>query len=80
MLTEYVRAAVSKATYEVFEDDGTYYGEVPGLPGVWANEPTLEACRDELASAVEDWVQFRLSRGMSVPALDGIEIALRKVA
>jgi predicted RNase H-like HicB family nuclease len=47
MLTDYIRAALNQAHYEIL-DDGTFYGEIPGLPGVLANAVTLEACRDEL--------------------------------
>src|SRR5918994_5598449 len=57
MLTEYIRAAMQRATYDKLED-GTYYGEVPGLQGLYANEPTLEACRTELQSSLEDCIVF----------------------
>ena len=30
MLTAYIRAAMSKARYEILPNDGTYYGETPG--------------------------------------------------
>jgi hypothetical protein len=33
MLTKYIRAAMSLAVYEILED-GSYYGEIPGLAGV----------------------------------------------
>lgn len=29
MLTEYIRAAMRRARYEILEDDGTFYGEIP---------------------------------------------------
>ena len=53
-----IDAAMQRARYEILPDDGTFYGEIPGLNGVWANEPTLEACRDELRSVLEDWPAF----------------------
>lgn len=46
MLTSYIGAAMHHATYEIL-DDGTYYGEIPGFQGVYANANTLEACREE---------------------------------
>ena len=46
---------MSHATYELL-DDGTFYGEVPPLAGVYANANTLEACREELAEVLEGWV------------------------
>jgi hypothetical protein len=33
--------------------DGTYFGEVPGFRGVWANANTLEECRKELQEVLE---------------------------
>jgi len=62
MLTRYLRAAMREARYEILEDDGSYYGCIPELNGVWANAPTLEACREELEEVLEDWLLFRLSR------------------
>jgi hypothetical protein len=32
MLTEYIHAAMHRATYEILSD-GTFYGEIPRLPG-----------------------------------------------
>ncbi len=39
MLTDYIAAAMEMAKYDVLED-GTYYGEVEALPGVWADGKT----------------------------------------
>jgi UPF0150-like len=35
--------------------------------GVLAQANTIEACRDELASTLEDWLLFRISRQLPVP-------------
>jgi len=56
MLTSYIRAAMRQARYEIVEDDGSFYGEIPALPGIWANATTLEACREELESVLEGWL------------------------
>lgn len=63
-----------RAHYEILEEDGTYYGEIPGVEGVYANAETLEACRDELEEILEEWVLFRISRNLAVPVLDGIDL------
>ena len=68
MLSEFIAKQLKKARYEILED-GTYYGEIPGLTGVWANAKTLEGCRAELQSALEDWVLFKLKDGDSIPGL-----------
>jgi len=56
MLTSYIRAAMRQARYEIIEDDGFFYGEIPAIPGVWAHAKTLEACREELESVLEGWL------------------------
>jgi predicted RNase H-like HicB family nuclease len=56
MLTKYIQAALHKAKYKILSDDDTFYGEIPGFQGVWANADTLEACREELAEVLEEWI------------------------
>jgi predicted RNase H-like HicB family nuclease len=74
MLTKYIQAAMRRAKYEILEDDGSFFGHIPELQGVWANEPTLEACREDLESALEDWIALGISMHHPFPVLDGIEI------
>jgi predicted RNase H-like HicB family nuclease len=66
MLTNYIRAAMRQARYEILSDDGTFYGEIPGFDGVYANADTLEACREELEEVLEEWILFRVSRQLSL--------------
>ncbi len=75
MLRAYLDAAMRRARYEILPDDGSYYGEIPGLDGVWANAATLEACREELASALEDWVVAGFHLGHDLPEIDGIVLS-----
>ena len=80
MLLEYIQAALRRAKYEILPDDGTYYGEVPGCQGVYAQASTLEACREELREVLEEWVLFRVHQHLSLPVIDGIELLVKKVA
>ncbi len=73
MLTEYINAAMDQATYTLLAD-GTYFGEIPGFPGVWANAETREACADELQEVLEDWVLLALRQGHSLPVVDDIDL------
>lgn len=79
MLTDYIRAAMRQATYEKLED-GAYYGEFPQLQGVYAHAASLESCREELRSALEDWLLFSLVNGFSVPPIGGIDLTAARVA
>lgn len=79
MLTEYIRTAMKKAKYEILPDDNTFYGEILGFDGVYANAGTLEACRDELEEALEEWIFFRISRNLPLPIVEGIELTIKEV-
>jgi predicted RNase H-like HicB family nuclease len=67
MLTDYVRAAMGRAKYRILEDEW-YFGEIPGLQGVWANAKSLAGCRDELREVLEDWLIVKLRDGDAVVA------------
>ncbi len=71
MIREYVEAALGKAKYELIDDKEPYYGEVPGLQGVWATGKTLEECRRNLAEVIDGWLVIRLRRGLPIPAIGG---------
>jgi len=69
MIREYIGAALSKAHYEIIEDDEPYYGEVPRLKGVWATGKTLEECRLKLVEVIEGWIIVRLKERLPIPAI-----------
>jgi predicted RNase H-like HicB family nuclease len=79
MLTKYIVRAMHRATYEILPD-GSYYGEIPGFQGVYANAPTLESCREELQEVLEGWIILGLRLGHPMPAVDGIELAVKEEA
>ena len=80
MLSDYLHAALCRAMYEILPDDGSYYGEIPGFNGVYANADTLEECRKQLAEVLEEWILFRLFRNLSLPMIDDRELIFRKAA
>jgi predicted RNase H-like HicB family nuclease len=77
MLTTYIRAAMRQATYEILPD-GTFYGEIPGFQGVYANAKTLEACREELQEVLEGWIVLGLRLGHSFPIVDDIALIIEQ--
>jgi predicted RNase H-like HicB family nuclease len=74
MLTEYIEAALSKAKYEIIEDEEPYYGEVPELEGVWATGKTLEECRKNLVEVIDGWIIVRLRKGLPIPPIGAYKI------
>ncbi len=73
MLTDYIRAAMRHAQYELLED-GTFFGTIPGLAGLWANAASRTECRDELQGTLEDWLLVGVRRGHILPMIDGINL------
>ena len=73
MLTQFIQAAMRRATYELLQDR-SFYGEIPGLSGVYANAPTLESCRDQLQEVLEGWIVLGLRLGHAMPIVDGIRL------
>jgi len=70
MLTNYIRAAIHRAEYESLSGDGSFYGEIPGFDGFYANADTLESCREELEQVLEEWILFRISKNPCLPVVD----------
>jgi len=58
-LTEFIEKNLKKARYKILED-GSYFGEIPGFKGVWANGNNLEKCRKELKEVLEEWLVFKI--------------------
>jgi predicted RNase H-like HicB family nuclease len=79
MLLEYLNAAIERANYEKIEDEEPYYGEIPGVQGVWATGKSLEECRRKLIQALEDWVFFSIYRGEAIPAVGGVTLELPRL-
>lgn len=75
MLTEYLRAAISRSQYKQLED-GSWFGEIPGFEGVWANATSVEACRSELAEVLEEWLLLKLHDQDPIPVVDGHDLAI----
>ncbi len=53
MLSEFIEKKLKNAQYKLLRD-GSYFGEVLGLQGVWANAKNPEDCRKELLEVLED--------------------------
>ena len=75
MLANYLDRAMEQAVYEIIQEEGVYWGEIPGLQGVWARQATLEACRRELREALSDWIALRLRLGLPIPILADIDLS-----
>ena len=66
MLSEFIFKKLREARYK-FLKDGSYFGEIVGLRGVWANANNLEDCRKELQEVLEDWLLLKVRDRENVP-------------
>jgi predicted RNase H-like HicB family nuclease len=74
VLTDYLCGAIATAHHELIEN-GRFFATIPGLKGLGAEDATLEACREELQSTLEDWIMLKLRFGdTDFPMLGGIDI------
>jgi predicted RNase H-like HicB family nuclease len=79
MLRAYIQAALKHAEYRKLQD-GTWFAEIAGYAGVWANAGTVEECRQDLAEVLEEWLLLKIRDRDTLPIVDGIEIAFRQEA
>ena len=78
MLSEYLNKKLGSARYKILKD-GSYFGEIPGLRGVWANAKNLENCRQELKEVLEDWFLMKIRAKERIPGFE-IKICSRQCA
>lgn len=69
MLSDFLDKQLKKADYKIL-GDGTYFGEILGLNGVWANAKSLEDCRSELREVLEGWLFLKIKDAEEVPGFD----------
>lgn len=73
ILTAFTSAAMREAKYKILED-GSFFGEIPSCPGVWANHKSLEDCREELQEVLEEWLIVKLRDHDPLPQIGGIDL------
>ena len=66
MLSDFISKKLEEARYKLLKNR-SYFGEIPGLRGVWANAKNLEDCRRELKEVLEDWLVLKLRMRENVP-------------
>ncbi len=73
MLSRYIQKAMFKARYKVLSD-GTYFGQIPGLNGVWANERSLDKCREVLQEVLEEWLIIKIRDHDPIPRMGRVSL------
>ena len=68
---------MNEAKYKILED-GTYFGEIPSVQGVWADGITLEACRSELQEVLESWLILKLQHQERIKDLEPATTSIKQ--
>jgi hypothetical protein len=76
MLTRYISAAMKRARYKTL-DDGTCFGQIAGLAGVWANERVQERCKAVLQEVLEEWLILKIRDHDPIPRLGRVSLSLK---
>lgn len=79
MLLQYIEAAIKQAEYKKLENS-TWFGEIPGFQGVWANASSVENCRSELIEVLEEWLILKIKDNDTLPTIDNLSISVSKAA
>jgi len=79
MIFEYCQKAIEKAEYKKLED-GTWFAELAEFKGVWGNGESVEACRKELITVLEEWIILKLRDKDPLPEIDGLKIEIKELA
>ena len=77
MLLQYIQKALTKAQYKLL-DDGTWFAEVPGFEGVWANVTTVEGCRQDLMEVMEEWLILKIRDRDPIPQIEGVSLEFKE--
>ena len=80
MLMTYIQAALRHAKYEILDEDGSFYGEIPVCNGVYSNSPTLEECREQLEEVLKEWILLSIYKHLPLPVVDGKELTINEGA
>ncbi|KKW09503.1 MAG: hypothetical protein UY44_C0001G0068 [Candidatus Kaiserbacteria bacterium GW2011_GWA2_49_19] len=77
MINEFIAKKLKFARYKLLKD-GSYFVEIPGLSGVWANGKSVESCRKELREVLEDWLLLKVRDREAVPGFQ-FKVARREL-
>lgn len=66
MLSEFLEKQLKKAKFKKLKDN-SFFGSIPGFPGVWSNKKTLSAAKKELQEVLEEWLFLKVRSKEHIP-------------
>lgn len=74
LISQYARTAVRHATTRQL-DDGSWFAEIEGFSGVWANESSQKDALDVLEEVVYEWVILKIKdEDRDFPVLESLDL------
>jgi predicted RNase H-like HicB family nuclease len=75
LLRRYIKGAMLQAQVKKI-NDGTWYAELPGFPGVWANdEISAKKATKTLTEVLEGWLLLKIEdEDKDIPIIDQIDL------
>jgi predicted RNase H-like HicB family nuclease len=71
---KYVHGAMKIATFERMED-GSYFSEIPGFPGVWASGESLKDSLVTLEEVLGEWLLLKIKdHDQDIPVIEDINL------
>lgn len=67
-------ALMAYARYD--QEDGTWYGEITDFDGLWGHGATEQEARDDLRSALQEWISLAIWRNQPLPMPHGRKITI----
>lgn len=78
LLAEYIEISMRDVIITLL-CDGTYFAEIPGFQGAWANADTAEECRLEMKEVLEDWILLGIKLGHEIPVVGSIDLNAKEI-
>jgi predicted RNase H-like HicB family nuclease len=74
LLSHYVGVAMRAAIPQRLEGE-TWYADLPGFPGVWADGLSPKQCLDTLEEVLRDWLLIKIvDQDRDIPVVDDIDL------
>lgn len=74
LIDRYVSRAMLRAEVKQYPD-GSWFAEIPGFRGVWANNSSQEKTLAELEETLHEWIVLKIEDGdRDLPVVDSIDL------
>jgi len=74
LIDRYVKRVMRRAEVKQYPD-GSWFAEIPGFPGVWANEPSQDEALLDLEETLREWVLLKIRDGdRDLRVVDAIDL------